>query len=127
MDGTSLKAVMVIVLVVFDKFADIGIAPARNGYWIQSPRSKTQVRIHCFIYWLRADIITLRFPPKNAKLSIDPTGLSLPIATFPTATIAQSEIWEEGTRKMLQKPRFKKKDLDRRRSQVNTSLFLAVR
>ncbi|KAJ7505381.1 ribonucleases P/MRP protein subunit POP1-domain-containing protein [Mycena galericulata] len=54
----------------------------------------------------------LKFPPKNAKPS--PTFAS-PII-FPSAALAQSELWEESTRNSLKKPRYKKKDLDERRS-----------
>ncbi|KAJ7780582.1 NUC188 domain-containing protein [Mycena maculata] len=54
----------------------------------------------------------LKFPPKNAKPS--PTVAS-PII-IPSATLAESEIWGESTRDSLRKPRYKKKDLDERRS-----------
>ncbi|KAI0714000.1 POP1-domain-containing protein [Cerioporus squamosus] len=59
----------------------------------------------------------LSFPPKNAKLSID-GGPTLPPASqvFPSAALAQSQIWDEQTRMVLRKPRYKKKDLDERRS-----------
>ncbi|KAJ6584902.1 ribonucleases P/MRP protein subunit POP1-domain-containing protein [Mycena capillaripes] len=54
----------------------------------------------------------LKFPPKNAKPR--PTSASLIIR--PSATLAQSDLWEESTRDSLRKPRYKKKDLDERRS-----------
>ncbi|KAJ6512218.1 ribonucleases P/MRP protein subunit POP1-domain-containing protein [Mycena vitilis] len=54
----------------------------------------------------------LRFPPKNAKSH--PVSASTII--FPSATLAQSDLWEESTRDSLRKPRYKKKDIDERRS-----------
>ena len=39
--------------------------------------------------------------------------------TLPSACLASSEIWDEAIRNGLAKPRFKKKDLDDRRSKVN--------
>ncbi|KAJ7670280.1 NUC188 domain-containing protein [Mycena rosella] len=54
----------------------------------------------------------LKFPPKNAKPSATPAS---PII-IPSATLAQSDLWEESTRDSLRKPRYKKKDLDERRS-----------
>ncbi|KAJ7366798.1 NUC188 domain-containing protein [Mycena albidolilacea] len=54
----------------------------------------------------------LKFPPKNAK----PHSTSASPIIIPSATLAQSEIWEESTRDSLRKPRYKKKDLDERRS-----------
>ncbi|KAM5533607.1 hypothetical protein V8D89_012720 [Ganoderma adspersum] len=59
----------------------------------------------------------LSFPPKNAKLELE-VGPSLsPASTvFPSAGLAQSQIWDENTRMVLRKPKFKKKDLDQRRS-----------
>ncbi|KAI0755130.1 POP1-domain-containing protein [Daedaleopsis nitida] len=59
----------------------------------------------------------LSFPPKNAKLEIDNgTNLTPSSTVYPSANIAQSEIWDENTRMSLRKPRYKKKDLDQRRS-----------
>jgi len=40
---------------------------------------------------------------------------------FPAAILAQSEIWDEEKRSVLQKPTYKKKDLDVRRSKVSPS------
>ncbi|RPD62234.1 POP1-domain-containing protein [Lentinus tigrinus ALCF2SS1-7] len=59
----------------------------------------------------------LCFPPKNAKLNKE-SGSTLPPASqvFPCAALAQSQIWDEQTRMKLRKPRYKKKDLDQRRS-----------
>ncbi|KAJ6557418.1 NUC188 domain-containing protein [Mycena vulgaris] len=54
----------------------------------------------------------LKFPPKNAKPSAAPAS---PVI-IPSATVAQSDLWEESTRASLRKPRYKKKDLDERRS-----------
>ncbi|CAL1712921.1 unnamed protein product [Somion occarium] len=61
----------------------------------------------------------LTFPPKNAKVHLDmsdPSPSTSAAAVFPTSVIAQSEIWDEKVRNPLQKPRYKKKDLDERRS-----------
>ncbi|KZT73935.1 POP1-domain-containing protein [Daedalea quercina L-15889] len=57
----------------------------------------------------------LSFPPKNAKL--DCTVTSSPVALLPSAKLARSDIWDEGRRNGLRKPRYKKKDIDQRKSQ----------
>ncbi|THH27567.1 hypothetical protein EUX98_g6621 [Antrodiella citrinella] len=58
----------------------------------------------------------LTFPPKNAHVQTNLT--SSPVAgIFPTSLLALSDIWAEEVRDKLQKPKFKKKDLDQRRSQ----------
>ncbi|KAJ7044056.1 ribonucleases P/MRP protein subunit POP1-domain-containing protein [Mycena alexandri] len=54
----------------------------------------------------------LKFPPKNAK----PRPVAASPIIFPSATLAQSDLWEESVRNSLRKPRYKKKDLDERRS-----------
>ncbi|KAJ6508878.1 NUC188 domain-containing protein [Mycena sanguinolenta] len=54
----------------------------------------------------------LKFPPKNAK----PRPTSASPIIIPSATLAQSDLWDESTRDGLRKPRYKKKDLDERRS-----------
>lgn len=60
-----------------------------------------------------------RFPPKNAKSKFeDSTHLSTPLNVFPSATLAQSEIWDEPTRSALKAPRYKKKEIDERKSKV---------
>ncbi|KAG9308789.1 hypothetical protein JVU11DRAFT_11414 [Chiua virens] len=62
----------------------------------------------------------LKFPPKNAKPHYEdfttPSAQSSPVFTYPSALIAQSEIWDEETRGSLKKPKYKKKDIDERRS-----------
>ncbi|KAL6301998.1 POP1-domain-containing protein [Sparassis latifolia] len=59
----------------------------------------------------------LSFPPKNAKLDTDPHLTSSPASTvFPSSALAQSEIWNESMRIGLQRPRYKKKDIDERKS-----------
>ncbi|KII86967.1 hypothetical protein PLICRDRAFT_276152 [Plicaturopsis crispa FD-325 SS-3] len=63
----------------------------------------------------------LKFPPKNAKPRTHETGsqqFSPALATFPTAAIARSEIWDDEIRTSLKKPRFNKKTLDERRSKL---------
>ncbi|EIW81399.1 POP1-domain-containing protein [Coniophora puteana RWD-64-598 SS2] len=61
----------------------------------------------------------LKFPPKNAKPTAGANtslGKDDPCFCFPTAKLAQSDIWDESARKSLKKPKYKKKDLDERRS-----------
>lgn len=75
-------------------------------------------------YWFCALDIQLtvarsRFPPKNAKPNLSIAESMLPTdVTFPSAALARSEIWDEPARAKLRIPRFKKKDLDERRSKV---------
>ncbi|TFY59286.1 hypothetical protein EVJ58_g5874 [Rhodofomes roseus] len=57
----------------------------------------------------------LSFPPKNAKLEGGLT--SSPMTVFPSAKLAQSDIWDENVRNGLRKPKYKKKDIDERKSQ----------
>jgi len=47
--------------------------------------------------------------------------------TFPAAILAQSEIWDEEKRSAIEKPKFKKKDLDERRSKVKPFLGRCTR
>ncbi|KAJ6619451.1 POP1-domain-containing protein [Mycena sp. CBHHK59/15] len=54
----------------------------------------------------------LKFPPKNAKPG--PVPVSKIIA--PSSNLAQSDLWDESMRSSLRKPRYKKRDLDERRS-----------
>ncbi|KAJ7212167.1 NUC188 domain-containing protein [Mycena pura] len=54
----------------------------------------------------------LKFPPKNAK----PQSTHASPMIIPSATLAQSDLWEDSTRESLRKPRYKKKDLDERRA-----------
>ncbi|KAI0373884.1 POP1-domain-containing protein [Pilatotrama ljubarskyi] len=59
----------------------------------------------------------LSFPPKNAKVEADSSATLSPASTvFPSAALAESQIWDEDTRVSLRKPRYKKKDIDQRRS-----------
>ncbi|KAI9566167.1 ribonucleases P/MRP protein subunit POP1-domain-containing protein [Boletus coccyginus] len=62
----------------------------------------------------------LKFPPKNAKPHYpdfaQPSSQRPQSFIFPTAVTAQSEIWDEEKRGSLKKPKYKKKDLDDRRS-----------
>ncbi|PBK74850.1 POP1-domain-containing protein [Armillaria solidipes] len=55
----------------------------------------------------------LKFPPKNAKLNASTTSNVL---TMPSSALAQSDVWDEAARNALKTPRYKKKDLDERRS-----------
>ncbi|KAI0631997.1 POP1-domain-containing protein [Trametes polyzona] len=59
----------------------------------------------------------LSFPPKNAKVDLQGgTTLSPSATVFPSVALAKSQIWDEDTRIALRKPRYKKKDIDQRRS-----------
>ncbi|KAK0504008.1 POP1-domain-containing protein [Armillaria luteobubalina] len=55
----------------------------------------------------------LKFPPKNAKLNV---STPLNVLTMPSSALAQSDVWDETTRNTLKTPKYKKKDLDERRS-----------
>ncbi|KAF7291584.1 hypothetical protein HMN09_01249500 [Mycena chlorophos] len=54
----------------------------------------------------------LKFPPKNAKPHVTN---QLP-KIVPSGALAQTELWDSSIRETLKKPRYKKKDLDERRS-----------
>ncbi|KAG2092407.1 hypothetical protein BD769DRAFT_331952 [Suillus cothurnatus] len=58
----------------------------------------------------------LKFSPNNAKPRTDGQHPAKPVMVFPAAILAQSEIWDEEKHSVLQKPTYKKKDLDARRS-----------
>ncbi|KAI6125839.1 NUC188 domain-containing protein [Pisolithus croceorrhizus] len=64
----------------------------------------------------------LKFPPQNSKPSYPdiPSSSAAPPSNlvFPTSLTAQSDIWDEDQRDRLKKPKFKKKDLDERRSKL---------
>lgn len=61
------------------------------------------------------------FPPKNAKPEINKSGhLRAPPITLPSSQLANSEIWDADIRSKLSKPRYKKKDIDDRKSKVST-------
>lgn len=65
------------------------------------------------------------FPPKNAKVTIqetDTASLSVIEGHFPCSAIAQSNIWDTHQRDALKRPKFKKKDIDNRKSAVCTYL-----
>jgi hypothetical protein len=114
----------VLVLVVVDQFADHGFTSTRHGDWMQGLRSKTQVRLSPCLH--NPSHVNghpkYRFPPKNAKPQSGPS--TLPV-TFPTIELAQCEIWDADKRNGLKKPRYKKKDLDERRSKVRVIRRLA--
>ncbi|GLB38480.1 putative POP1-domain-containing protein [Lyophyllum shimeji] len=60
----------------------------------------------------------LKFPPKNAKVQAPSSEYAPATTVFPSAQLAQSEIWDEAMRASLANPRYKKKDLDERRSKL---------
>ncbi|KAH9971933.1 ribonucleases P/MRP protein subunit POP1-domain-containing protein [Lactifluus volemus] len=62
----------------------------------------------------------LNFPPKNARVRIEKEELPTirkPWECFPTASLAQSDIWDQSVRDTLKVPRFKKKEIDARKAQ----------
>ncbi|KAG6903119.1 hypothetical protein C0995_004666 [Termitomyces sp. Mi166 len=59
----------------------------------------------------------LKFPPKNAKAQAPSTD-HISSTIFPSAQLAQSDLWDEAVRTKLARPRYKKKDLDERRSKL---------
>ncbi|ETW81747.1 RNase P [Heterobasidion irregulare TC 32-1] len=62
----------------------------------------------------------LSFPPKNAKAQVSRTQLLSippPCTSFPSSTLAQSDIWNETLRAKLKTPRHKKKSIDARKGQ----------
>ena len=62
-----------------------------------------------------------RFPPANAKPKVE-ASKDAALAVLPSISLAQSEIWDSQKRDGLKAPRYKKKDLDERRSKVLTDL-----
>ncbi|KAF8631784.1 hypothetical protein AX17_004999 [Amanita inopinata Kibby_2008] len=63
----------------------------------------------------------LQFPPKNAKSKPNCVRNGVVI---PSENLAQSEIWDEVVRLKLSKPRYKKLELDQRRSKVRAKFCL---
>ncbi|KAI0304514.1 ribonucleases P/MRP protein subunit POP1-domain-containing protein [Multifurca ochricompacta] len=62
----------------------------------------------------------LNFPPKNGKVRIAEDKLPTihkPWECFPTASLAQSDIWDQSIRDALKVPRFTKKEIDARKAQ----------
>ncbi|KAF8073840.1 NUC188 domain-containing protein [Lyophyllum atratum] len=60
----------------------------------------------------------LKFPPKNATVQAPSSDYRVANTVIPSSQLAQSEIWDETTRASLANPRYKKKDLDERRSKL---------
>ncbi|KAL5512825.1 hypothetical protein ACEPAG_3091 [Sanghuangporus baumii] len=61
----------------------------------------------------------LNFPPKNTKIHLNTNSkenTSLPAGLWPIAKLAESELWDSDVRVRLCIPRFKKKDIDSRKS-----------
>ena len=88
------------------------------GFKVNDPRLKYAVATHLSCN----PSFSFRFPPKNAKPKpSDGDHVEATITTFPSASLAQSEIWDATARNALSKPRYKKKDLDERRSKVSTN------
>ncbi|KZT11889.1 POP1-domain-containing protein [Laetiporus sulphureus 93-53] len=59
----------------------------------------------------------LSFPPKNQKVRYESGPSATSPAIFPSAALATSSIWDESIREKLCKPKFKKSDIDQRRSE----------
>lgn len=89
------------------------------GFKVHDPRLK-YVNLSAFIVYFT--ILWIRFPPKNAKPSFpdmtNPPATPSSSLIFPSSIIAQTEIWDEAKREVLKKPKYKKKDLDERRSKA---------
>ncbi|KAF5382413.1 hypothetical protein D9615_002972 [Tricholomella constricta] len=60
----------------------------------------------------------LKFPPKNAKAKDPSSDHIRTTSILPSTHLAQSEIWDEAVRARLANPRYKKKELDERRSKL---------
>ncbi|PCH40247.1 POP1-domain-containing protein [Wolfiporia cocos MD-104 SS10] len=58
----------------------------------------------------------LSFPPKNQKIDYESQPPSSQVYTFPSASLASSAIWDDATRSLLRKPKYKKMEIDKRRS-----------
>jgi ribonuclease P/MRP protein subunit POP1 len=102
------------VLESLDKPAVSWFSTSWNDNRLQSNRSTTQVRPCTSLSYNIPSV--LRFPPKNAQPRLsDSDYMSAATTTFPSAALAHSEIWDQAARS---KPRYKKKDLDERRSKV---------
>lgn len=63
---------------------------------------------------LYTPLLLYSFPPHNAAITYKEDAPHI----FPSTELARSGIWEQDIRKTLAKPRYKKKDLDERRSKV---------
>ncbi len=67
------------------------------------------------------------FPPKNVKVDLESsTTLSPSLTVFPSTALAQSQIWDEKIRVALRTPKYKKKDIDQRRSNVRLSNLVGL-
>ncbi|KAH0586339.1 hypothetical protein H2248_007583 [Termitomyces sp. 'cryptogamus'] len=60
----------------------------------------------------------LKFPPKNAQVQAPPVNDIPSTTVFPSAQLAQCDLWDGAVRTKLARPRYKKKDLDERRSKL---------
>ncbi len=59
------------------------------------------------------------FPPSNTRVvGSDPVEAHTSFTFHPSSAMANTTLWEADVRELLRKPRFKKKDLDERRSSV---------
>ena len=83
------------------------------GFKVTDPRLRSDIFIHIY-HWLTHTWVA-SFPPKNAKSKSDVVRNAI---TIPSDQLAQCEIWDENVRLKLKKPRYKKMDLDLRRSKV---------
>ena len=110
-----------LVLVVLRKLTDDRFTTSWHGNWLQSPRPTTEVRFMSRKVDRTFMIALSRFPPANAKPKVD-ASKDAALAVLPSVLLAQSEIWDSQKRDGLKVPRYKKKDLDERRSKVLTGL-----
>ncbi|KAK7056731.1 Ribonucleases P/MRP protein subunit pop1 [Paramarasmius palmivorus] len=58
----------------------------------------------------------LKYPPKNAKVHLNDTLNLSTVQLYPSSCLARSDIWDDSIRMKLKRPRFKKSELDERRS-----------
>ena len=94
------------------------------GMKVVDPRLK-YVRLFHIITYIR--LIRLSFPPKNTKVVPNERAggsASIPAGLWPTTKLAFSDLWDSAVRQRLENPKFKKKDIDSRKSKVCYSHFL---
>jgi ribonuclease P/MRP protein subunit POP1 len=85
--------------------------------------------IHLQAYATSLTHHSFSFPPKNSKVLYDKgdeeDAPSMPLSQpnlqtifWPTAKLASSDVWDESTREKVSQPKYKKKDIDERKSKV---------
>ena len=75
------------------------------------------------VSWLTLSSL-LSFPPQNPKLSAQTRENGTPVFSHqPSATLAESDLWNPSARSLLAKKKFKKVELDLRRAKVSMCAF----